>query len=490
MRKWAAVVGVIGVIGVTAALAGCSAAESPPPADFARDLAGKVNADGMQAQLRKLSEIADANGGTRAKGTPGYDASVDYVAQFLRDKGFDVQTPEFEILGKSEGGNPKLTIAGRAYEVDQASLLITTPPRGLSAITLRPRNAAGCRAADYGDVSVRGAIAVVDDKLCSVVDKQNAAVDKGAVGLLVVSAPGGGGSPATLFPAGYYQQLTVPVGVIGNDENAALRRTNAPVQLVLDRKPVMVKSRNVLAQTKTGAGDNVVMVGAHLDSPPASAGINDNSSGVAAVLETAAALGAEPRVPNAVRFAFWGSEEYALQGASKYVVGLDEKQLGEIALYLDVDMIGSPNAGYFTYDGDQSGQVNPAIPVDAVPEGSAGIERTLAGYLNLAGVRPADIQLARNTDYHAFIAAGVPVGGLTTGASQRKTEAQARLWGGRAGVAFDPNFRTPRDNIDNIDRDALSVMGAALAFATGTYAQSLDGVNGVPPSGERHRRTP
>ena len=82
MRTWAAV---IGVIGVTAALAGCSAQESPPVADFARDLAGKVNADGMGAQMRKLAEIADAHGGNRAKGTPGYDASVDYVAQFLRE---------------------------------------------------------------------------------------------------------------------------------------------------------------------------------------------------------------------------------------------------------------------------------------------------------------------------------------------------------------------------------------------------------------------
>jgi Zn-dependent M28 family amino/carboxypeptidase len=262
------------------------------------------------------------------------------------------------------------------------------------------------------------------------------------------------------------------------------------VQLVLDRKPVLVKTRNVLAQTKTGATDNVVMVGAHLDSPPASAGINDNATGVAALLETAAALGAEPQSTNAVRFAFWGSEEYALSGASKYVRGLDDEHLDDIALYLEADMIGSSNAGYFTYDGDQSGQANPAIPVGAVPAGSAGIERMLAGYLNLAGVRPADIQLARNTDYNAFLSAGVPVGGLTTGASQRKTQAQARLWGGRAGVPFDPDFRTPRDNVDGIDRQALSVMGSALAFAVGTYAKSVEGVNGVPPRGERHRRAP
>jgi Zn-dependent M28 family amino/carboxypeptidase len=191
-----------------------------------------------------------------------------------------------------------------------------------------------------------------------------------------------------------------------------------------------------------------------------------------------------------VRFAFWGSDEYGLQGSAKYVRGLAREELDDIAAYINLDMIASPNAGFFTYDGDQSGQPNPDVPLRTVSEGSAGIERTLAGYLNAAGVRPADMPLAKNTDYYAFLAAGIPVGGLTTGASQRKTEVQARLWGGRAGVAFDPDWRTPRDTIDNIDPRAVSVMGSAAAFAVATYAQSVDGVNGVPPRGQRHRSMP
>jgi Zn-dependent M28 family amino/carboxypeptidase len=476
------------IIAVTA-VASCSSTESAPaPApDLPRDVAGKVTADGMNTHLRKLQEIADANRGSRAEGTPGYDASVDYVVGVLKDTGFDVQTPEFDRLDRTEGGNPTLTVAGRGYHVDQASLLVTTPPGGLNAITLRPQKAPGCSAADYGTVSVRRAIAVVDDTGCSVGDKQNAAAAKGAVGLLVVSAPGTSGSPAGLFTPGYYQQLTVPVGVIDKDADAALRRTNAPVRLVLDSKPVMVKSRNVVVQTKTGDTKNIVLAGAHLDSSPRSPGVNDNGSGVAALLEAASALGSQPRITNAIRFAFWGSES---EGPTKYVRGLGRDQLDDVAMYLSVDMIGSPNAGYFTYDGDQSAQPNPDIPSQTVPTGSAGLERTLAGYLNLAGVRPADIPLSRITDYAPFLAAGIPVGGLTAGSSQRKSEVQARLWGGRAGVAFDPNYRTGRDTIDNIDRQALSVMGQAVAFAVGTYAQSVDGVNGVPPRAQRHRSMP
>ncbi|WP_326548296.1 M28 family peptidase [Mycolicibacterium sp. ND9-15] len=487
MRKWPAPFRLVGVVvGLVAALTSCSSHESPPPS--AQDLANKVSVDEMYTHLRKLQEIADANNGNRADGTPGYDATVDYVAQFLRDKGFDVQTPEFELLDRTQGGKPTLRVGGRDHPVDQASLLITTPPGGLNAVTLRPRQAAaGCRAADYDGTSVRGAIAVVDDTGCSVVTKQNAAVSEGAVGLLVVSTPGSGGSPAGLFTPGYYQDLTVPVGVIGRDADAALRRTTAPVRLVLDSKPVMKKTRNLVAQTKTGNRGNVVLAGAHLDSSAAGPGINNDGTGIAALLETAAALGPQPSVANAVRFVFWASEENGLAGPTKYVQALSADELQDIALYLGFDMLGSPNAGYFTYDGDQSAQPNPEIPAQSVPKGSAGIERTLAGYLNTAGVRPTDMPLSQFTDYYPFLAAGVPIGGLTAGSSQRKTEVQARLWGGRAGVPFDPNYRTKRDTADNVNRDALSVLGPAVAYAVETYAESVDGVNGVPPRDQRRR---
>jgi Zn-dependent M28 family amino/carboxypeptidase len=469
-------------------LGGCS---SPPPPshDLARDLSGKVAVDGMYVHLRKLQEIADANDHSRAEGTPGYDASVEYVVQTLRDKGFDVQTPEFERIGVTQPGKPTLSVSGRGYPVDQASLLTPTPAGGLRAATLRPLKPAGCAAADYGTKKVAGAIAVVDDTGCSVVDKQNTAVAEGAVGLLVVSNPGAAGGRG-LFTPGYYRGLKVPVAVIDADADNALRRTDAPVVLTLDAKAAMVKSRNVVAQTKTGDTHNVVVAGAHLDTVGGSPGIDDDGTGVAALLETAAALGSQPQVKNAVRFGFWGSEEAVLAGSTNYVRSLNREQLNDIALYLNFDMLGAPNAGFFTYDGDQSGTANPDVPADTVPIGSAGIERTLAGYLNLAGVRPADMPLGKASDYSPFLDAGVPIGGTTTGAAQRKTELQARLWGGTSGVPFDRNYHLPGDDIRNIDRDALAVMGPAVAFAVGTYAQSLEGVNGVPTHEQRRRNTP
>lgn len=441
----------------------------------------------MFTHLRALQAIANDNKGNRAEGSPGHDATVEYIAKALRNKGFEVSTPEFERLSLVSQGKPSLTVAGRSYPVDQASLLIRTPPGGLTGQAVQPARPSGCAAGDYPSALPAGAIAVVDDTRCSVVDKQNSAVAKGATALIVISQASNQGAPPTLFNPGYYNQLRVPVAVIGGTGAAALGRATAPVRLVLDAENVKIKSRNVLAQTKTGAAHEVVMVGAHLDSPRDTPGINDGGSGVAAVLETALQLGPLPPVANAVRFAFWGGEDNGLNGSMDYVFGLDNTALNDIALYLNFDMLGSANAGYFTDDGDQSGPPGPGVSAADVPEGSSAIERTLAGYLNLAGKRPADMPLNPRVAYHPFLVAGVPIGGLTAGASQTKTVVQARLWGGQPGVWFDPNYRTARDTVDNINREALAVMGSGVAFAVGSYAASIGGVNGVTPHDKRHR---
>ena len=485
--------GLATVLVVIGLLAGCSwhrsSSTGTPVAapDLGRALAAKVTLDRMVTHLRALQDIANVNKGNRAQGTPGFDASVDYVAKALRGRGFDVSTPQFDRLYTVSAGKPALTVAGRSYQVDQASLLVRTPAGGLTGQPVRPKQPAGCTPGDYPAEVPKGAIAVVDDSHCSVVDKQNSATARGAAALIVISQPSGAGAPPTLFTPGYYNQLTVPVAVVGGAGAAALGRTTAPVRLVLDAETRKITSRNVLAQTKTGKTEEVVMVGTHLDSGPDSPGVNNAGSGVAAVLETALQMGPLAAVTNAVRFVFWGAAEDGLNGSTDYVFGLDRDRLNDIALYLNFDMLGSPNAGFFTDDGDQSGPPGTGVASSDVPEGSAGIERTLSGYLNLAGKRPADMPLNTRTDYHPFLVAGVPIGGMNTGASQTKTIVQARLWGGQAGVGFDPNYQSPRDTVDNINREALAVMGSGVAYAVGSYAESIGGPNGVPAHDKRHR---
>src|ERR1700757_4073419 len=343
---------------LTGLVAGCSSPRPLPPAavpDLGRGLAAKVTADHMFTHLRALQDVANANHGNRAEGTPGYDASVEYVAKALRDKGFKVSTPQFDRLLAISPGKPALTVAGRTYQVDQASLLVRTPTGGLTGQPVRPTQPSGCVPGDYPAQMPKGAIAVVDDARCSVVDKQNSAVAKGAAALIVLSAPNGQGAPPTLFSPGYFKQLTVPVAVLGANGASALATNTAPVRLVLDAENVTITSRNVLAQTETGSPNEVIMVGAHLDSPRGGPGINDNGTGVAAGLETARQLGPLAPVNNGVRFVFWGADEDGPNGVMDYVFGMDRDRLNDIAMHLDVPVLGSLNAGFFTDDGDQSG---------------------------------------------------------------------------------------------------------------------------------------
>src|SRR5262249_57131377 len=144
------------------------------------------------------------------------------------------------------------------------------------------------------------------------------------------------------------------------------------------------------------------------------AGINDDGSGVDAVLETAVQLGNSPQVHNVVRFGFWGAEELGLIGSRNYVESLNLDALKDIALYLNFDMLASPNPGYFTYDGDQSlPSDTPRQPV--VPEGSAGIERTLVAYLKSAGKTAQDTSFDGRSDYDGLTPAGIPSGGVVCG---------------------------------------------------------------------------
>jgi len=481
----------VAVVLTVALLAGCAHSQPPAttPVKLADTLPAAVTVNGMSGHLTALQKIADSNGGNRADATPGFVASADYVAKALQDKGFDVVTTEFDRLDAVSPGKPALTVAGRSYPVDQASLLVQTPAGGITAPLLRPRQAAGCSGADYPAGAARGGIALADDTGCSVVDKQQAALAVGAAALVVVSTGDRPGAPPGLFPRGYYDALTIPVAVVDRTGATALRRSGsgATVRLVLDAKTVKVKSRNIVAQTKTGSTHDVVMVGAQLDGPAVGPGINSNGSGVAAALETALQLGPSPAVTNAVRFAFWGASADRLAGSLNYLTGLDRDGLNDIALYLNCDEMGSPNAGYFTYDGDGSGPASADIGPEEVPVGSAGLERTFAGYLNLAGKRPADMPLSVASDDSSFLHAGIPVGGMTTGGSAIKTPTQARLWGGQPGAPFDPNHATRRDDLAAVNRDALAVMGSGLAFAVGTYAESIGGINGVPERAKRHR---
>ncbi|WP_033309026.1 M28 family metallopeptidase [Streptomyces iakyrus] len=206
---------------------------------------------------------------------------------------------------------------------------------------------------------------------------------------------------------------------------------------------------NLIADWPGGDANQVVMAGSHLDSVSSGAGINDNGSGSAAVLEAALAVSrAQYKPTKHLRFAWWGAEELGLVGSRYYVNRLTTGDRSRISAYLNFDMIGSPNPGYFVYDDD------PAI------------EKTFKDYFGGIGV-PTEIETEGDgrSDHAPFKSAGVPVGGLFTGASRTMTAAQAAKWGGTAGRAFDRCYHSSCDTTANINDTALNRNSDALAHA-------------------------
>jgi aminopeptidase S len=225
---------------------------------------------------------------------------------------------------------------------------------------------------------------------------------------------------------------------------------------------------NLIADWPGGDTTRTLMTGAHLDSVPAGPGINDNGSGSMANLEvalTVARTGFQPA--RHLRFGWWGAEELGLRGSTAYINSLSAAQRSQITGYLNFDMVASPNAGYFLYDGDNSDGTGSGPG----PAGSAQIEQTLAAHFATIGVPTRGTDFDGRSDYRPFIANGIPAGGIFTGAEGRKTAAQVALWGGTA-TAFDVCYHRACDTSANIDVTALDRNADAIAYTVWTLADT------------------
>jgi Zn-dependent M28 family amino/carboxypeptidase len=242
-----------------------------------------------------------------------------------------------------------------------------------------------------------------------------------------------------------------------------------------------LRTRNVIAELPGRDNDNVIVVGAHLDSVNAGPGVQDNGTGSAAILETAIQM-AKVKPRNTVRFVWWSAEESGLIGSTRYVESLSQVELDRIALNLNFDMVSSPNFVRFVYDGDNS-----AFPVGpgaaAGPPGSGAIEALFHEYFASQGLASAETPFSGRSDYGPFIAKGIPAGGLFTGAEGIKTAAQAATYGGTAGIAYDPCYHAACDTAANPSKTALGQMSDAIAHAVISYGQNTEAVNGLRGKG-------
>ncbi|MFF4328491.1 M28 family metallopeptidase [Streptomyces sp. NPDC001591] len=462
------------------ATAAPAAAAHPREGRLAQKLVEEVTARGAYRHLAKFQQIADANGGNRAAGTPGHAASASYVHDTLEKAGYEVSYQDFDIYQAHTRTERTTVLGDQPRELATAAFTFTpsTPAGGLTAplALARVDETPGCTADDYPAGAFTGKIALVKRGACTFVEKQRAAAAAGAAGVIVYNHSG-----TTPVRGGFSSpsEGVIPSAGItladGEALAAAAAKGEVKVRLELDQEHIRKTTRNVIAETRGGRADRVVTVGAHLDSVPEGPGINDNGSGSAGLLEVALELAGEGAnkkgkgPANKVRFAWWSAEELGLLGSEHYVAQLSERQKKDIALYLNFDMIASPNPVQFVYDGDDSDKTG----AGAGPAGSAQIESLINGFLDKKGRPHEGSDFDGRSDYGPFIENGIPAGGTFTGAEGIKTAEQAKRYGGTAGAPYDPNYHGAGDTLKNLDLKAFDTNLDVIAYAVGTYAQDL-----------------
>ena len=434
-----------------------------------------VTLEGVREHQAAFQAIADANGDTRVSGSPGYDQSVDYAVEVFEAAGYDVTIQPFDFqtfitLSPSvvEQVSPPPTgpIANNIFSYS-GSGDVTAAVTALPAADPTP----GCEAADFAGFTP-GNIALISRGACTFAIKATNAYNAGASAVIIYNNQPG------VINGTLGNDFTLDIGVTSVTQTVGQQLAATPgliLRVKTDTFRGIATTYNVIAETPGGDPDNVVMVGAHLDSVNAGPGIQDNGSGSAAILEVAQQM-AKVNPVNKVRFALWGAEESGLVGSIYYVNNLSQEDQDRIALYLNFDMIGSPNHVFFVYDGDDSDGVG----AGPGPDGSAHIEETFEAFYTARGESWKGTDFSGRSDYGPFIAVGIPSGGLFTGAEGIKTAEEAAIWGGTAGEQYDPCYHLACDTYDNVNLHALDVNSDAVAYATLTYAMSTEAVNGVP----------
>ncbi|MDY6055267.1 M20/M25/M40 family metallo-hydrolase [Micrococcus sp.] len=368
------------------------------PADTPEALVAAVRQDALREDLEAIERIARENGGHRASGTPGADATVEYVVAELEEAGYEVQLQPFEGTYRENTAHA-FTLRGPAprsldYTVLRYSPAITAQNAPLRA----PAVADGCSSADWGGADLTGAIALVSVAGdCSLSTKSAVARSAGAVGVVVYNDADGPLYASLGYPHEDHAGTVAVSGELGRDLLAAARTGQARVDLRVDEKVEQRTFVNVLAEAP-GRSQDAVLVGAHLDSVPFGPGIHDNATGVAAVLEIARrAAGSGPH-EHPVRFALWSAEEIGLQGSRHYVDALTDAEAQRIALYVNVDMVAP---------------VDTDDPVRVLADsGRPGAERLLADQLRRDGETTAVTESTGWSDFGPFRWADIPATGL------------------------------------------------------------------------------
>jgi Zn-dependent M28 family amino/carboxypeptidase len=466
---------------VAACLTLAPATTTAAPPGQAAKLRNAITVQNMRAHEQALQNIATANGGTRAAGTAGYDASVNYVVGKLRAAGYTPQIQTFDFPFFQELATPvfeRTAPTTRTYVPATEFGTMTYSGSGDVTTSLQEVNDnqfppgptpsssnAGCEAADFAGFTP-GNVVLIQRGTCTFHDKALNAQTAGASAVVIFNEGQPGRTDPIIGTLGS-PDFTIPVigtsFAIGEELHNLLASGAVTVHIKTSTISEIRQAANVLADTPGGDPNRVVVQGSHLDSVVPGPGINDNGSGSSYNLEAAIQISKKQIKPrNKIRFAWWGAEELGLLGSQFYVNSLSDAEFAKILANLNFDMIASPNFVRFVYDGD--GSDTPT----AGPPGSAQIEQIFLDWFDSQGLATDPTAFDGRSDYGPFIARGAPAGGLFTGAEGIKTQAQADVYGGVAGEAYDRCYHQACDTISNLNNTAFDQMsdGAATALVT------------------------
>jgi Zn-dependent M28 family amino/carboxypeptidase len=528
-RGWRRSLAVVATVAVACGLpmvASSAGAATPGASPNPRACANRVNntpqrlvdcvtqAD-LWAHMVKFQQIADANPGadghpSRNSGEPGYKASADYVASVMKAAGYDVTLQEYKFHYTSFVGTPTFsevsptpqswTIASQfnAGAVAGSTTAKLQPAGGIVVpATPTPSSASGCSPADVAGF-VPGNIALVQRGTCTFTQKVLNAQAAGATGVVIFNE--GNPGRTSVFSGSLSGGETIPVIFTSYDVGTQLLGQYVPgtgpvlsidVQLVDDPNR---SDWNVIADSKGGDPNNILVVDAHLDAIYG-AGMLDNASGSAAILDIAQQL-RNTTTRNKLRFIWFGGEELGLLGSDYYVKTLPADELAKIKFDLDADVLATPNyvAGVLDpKDGVKLFGREPGTPMPPSIWGPSAIGRDYAiDYLSSIG-KSHILFSADGTDAFKFQQAGIPASGVLTGQDCCKLASDVDLFGGSEGnfegnvPSFDGGcvdnpFRWC-DNLSNNDPVVLTWMSKTFANMVGHMAYDTQVFSSTSPGG-------
>ncbi len=402
--------------------------------------------------LSKFQTIADANPDSeghpnRNTGTPGYKASVDYVARLMRGAGYNVAIQTYTIAGFETAGTPSLRAGGHDYDLGRdwyvarlsgpGTVRAPVQPVGRLTGTATGGAASGCDGTDFAGFK-SGNIALLQRGACDFDTAVAHARQAGAAGAIIynsrASVAGGGGGA---FEAHLSLPAHIPVaGVASYATGAALFRAymagHAPVaRLDIQTRPAdNITDYNLIADAPFGDRNHIVVAEGHLDAIYG-AGMLDNASGSATLLDVALNMAQTP-TRNRLRYIWFGGEELGLFGSKYYTRHLPPDELHRIVFDIDADVTATPNFDILVAAAKNARDAD-KFPPNVVPGSRIG-NKYFLDYFGRTGIAAQLASFGNDgTDSHSFSLVGVPNTGILTQQDCCKKASEVKVWGGFTG---------------------------------------------------------